>query len=92
MLAILAACYSTIDGPSAALSSVVAVVDIVKRHWPATRKRGPLSARLPVITKLSMLLGGAVATLIVLSGIDFTTLVLTTYALKTSILLPLVPC
>jgi hypothetical protein len=37
-----------------------------------------------------MLLGGAAATAIVLSGIDFTTLVLTTYALKTSILLPLV--
>jgi urea-proton symporter len=37
-----------------------------------------------------MLLGGAVATAIVLSGVDFTTLVLTTYALKTSILLPLV--
>lgn len=30
------------------------------------------------------------ALLIVLSGVDFTTLVLTTYALKTSILLPLV--
>jgi urea-proton symporter len=79
-----AICYSTIDGASAALSSVVAV-DIVKRYWPAT-KEGPLF----VITKLSMLLGGLVATLIVLSGVDFTTLVLTTYALKTSILLPLV--
>ena len=43
-----------------------------------------------VITKISMLLGGLIATLIVLSGVDFTTLVLTTYALKTSILLPLV--
>lgn len=84
VLAILAACYSTIDGASAALSSVVAV-DIVKRYWPAT-KEGPLFA----ITKLSMLLGGAAATAIVLSGVDFTTLVLTTYALKTSILLPLV--
>jgi Na+/proline symporter len=84
VLSILAACYSTIDGASAALSSVVAV-DIVKRYWPAT-KEGPLF----VITKLSMLLGGLVATLIVLSGVDFTTLVLTTYALKTSILLPLV--
>jgi urea-proton symporter len=84
VLAILAACYSTIDGASAALSSVVAV-DIVKRFWPAT-KEGPLF----VITKISMLIGGAVATAIVLSGIDFTTLVLTTYALKTSILLPLV--
>src|SRR6478672_6828111 len=84
VLSILAACYSTIDGASAALSSVVAV-DIVKRYWPAT-KEGPLF----VITKLSMLAGGIVATLIVLSGVDFTTLVLTTYALKTSILLPLV--
>ncbi len=84
VLAILAACYSTIDGASAALSSVVAV-DIVKRYWPATKE-----GRLFVITKLSMLLGGAVATAIVLSGVDFTTLVLTTYALKTSILLPLV--
>jgi urea-proton symporter len=84
VLSILAACYSTIDGASAALSSVVAV-DIVKRYWPAT-KEGPLF----VITKLSMLAGGAVATAIVLSGVDFTTLVLTTYALKTSILLPLV--
>lgn len=84
VLSILAACYSTIDGASAALSSVVAV-DIVKRYWPTT-KEGPLF----VITKLSMLLGGAIATVIVLSGVDFTTLVLTTYALKTSILLPLV--
>ena len=84
VLSILAACYSTIDGASAALSSVVAV-DIVKRYWPATNE-GPLF----VITKLSMLGGGVVATLIVLSGVDFTTLVLTTYALKTSILLPLV--
>jgi urea-proton symporter len=84
VLSILAACYSTIDGASAALSSVVAV-DIVKRYWPATKE-----GRLFVITKVSMLLGGIVATLIVLSGVDFTTLVLTTYALKTSILLPLV--
>lgn len=84
VLAILAACYSTIDGASAALSSVVAV-DIVKRYWPATKE-----SRLFVITKISMLLGGAAALAIVLSGIDFTTLVLTTYSLKTSILLPLV--
>ena len=84
VLAILAACYSTIDGASAALSSIVAV-DVVKRYWPETRE-----GALFLVTKLSMLLGGAAATAIVLSGIDFTTLVLTTYALKTSILLPLV--
>jgi Na+/proline symporter len=84
VLVILAACYSTIDGASAALASVVAV-DIVKRYLPGTSER-----KLFIITKLSMLAGGAVALGIVLSGIDFTTLVLTTYALKTAILLPLV--
>jgi urea-proton symporter len=84
VLAILAACYSTIDGASAALSSIVAV-DVVKRYWPETTE-----GVLFLVTKLSMLVGGAAATAIVLSGIDFTTLVLTTYALKTSILLPLV--
>ena len=52
VLVILAACFSTIDGASAALSSVVAV-DIVKRFWPATAE-----SRLFVITKLSVLLGG----------------------------------
>jgi urea-proton symporter len=84
VLVILAACYSTIDGASSALSSIVAV-DIVKRYFPRT----PESLLFP-ITKLSVLLGGVIATVIVLSGVDFTTLVLTTYALKTSILLPLV--
>lgn len=37
-----------------------------------------------------MFIGGAISLGIVLSGVDFTTLVLTTYALKTAILLPLV--
>ncbi|WP_082905237.1 MULTISPECIES: sodium:solute symporter family transporter [Marinobacter] len=83
-LVILAACYSTIDGASAALSSIVAV-DIVKRFRPSTGERS-----LFYITKASMFVGGTVAAFIVLSGVDFTTLVLTTYALKTSILLPLV--
>jgi Na+/proline symporter len=84
VLTILAACYSTIDGASSALSSVVAV-DIVHRIWPKTSER-----RLFLITKLSMFAGGTVALVIVLSGADFTSLVLTTYALKTAILLPLV--
>jgi Na+/proline symporter len=84
VLMILAACYSTIDGAGSALSSIVAV-DIVKRFAPQTAE-----SRLFVITKISTLIGGLVAFGIVLSGVDFTTLVLTTYALKTSILLPLV--
>jgi Na+/proline symporter len=84
VLVILAACYSTIDGASSALSSIVAV-DIIKRHMPSTTE-----STLFYLTKLSMFAGGIVAALIVLSGVDFTTLVLTTYALKTSILAPLV--
>ncbi len=84
VLVILAACYSTIDGASSALSSVVSI-DIVKRYMPSVSERVLFS-----VTKLSTLVGGAIATGIVLSGIDFTTLVLTTYALKTSILLPLI--
>ena len=84
VLAILAACYSTIDGASSALSSIVAV-DIVKRYAPKTSE-----SRLFYITKLSMLLGGIIAAVIVLSGADFTSLVLTTYALKTSVLMPLI--
>jgi len=81
---ILAACYSTIDGASSALSSIVAV-DIIKRYAPKMAE-----SKLFYITKLSIFAGGAVAAVIVLSGADFTSLVLTTYALKTSILLPLV--
>ena len=84
VLAILAACYSTVDGASSALSSVVAI-DLIKRYRPATSE-----SKLFYITKLSMLAGGIVSAIIVLSGVDFTSLVLTTYALKTSILLPLV--
>lgn len=84
VLAILAACYSTIDGASSAMSSIVAV-DVIRRFRPETKERTQF-----VITKLSMLVGGLVAAMIVLSGVDFTSLVLTTYALKTSILLPLV--
>ena len=85
VLVILAACYSTIDGASAALSSIVAV-DIVKRYLPADHEKARSSSS-PNCRCCSAAL---VATAIVLSGIDFTTLVLTTYALKTSILLPLV--
>lgn len=84
VLVILAACYSTIDGASAALSSIVAV-DVVKRYFSATTE-----ARLFYITKASMLFGGIIATVIVLSGVDFTSLVLATFALKTAILVPLV--
>lgn len=83
VIVILACCYSTIDGGSSALSSVVAI-DIVKRIDPRVSER-----TLFVITKLAMLFGGVVALSIALSGVDFATLVLTSWSLKTAILLPL---
>jgi Na+/proline symporter len=84
VLVILAACFSTIDGASSALSSIVAV-DIVKRFSNKTTER-----TLFYITKISIFTGGIISAIIVLTGADFTSLVLTTYALKTSILLPLI--
>ena len=84
VLVILAACYSTIDGGAAAMASVV-TVDIVKKIHPKIGERA-----LFIYAKLAILIGGIVATIIILSGVDFTTLVLTTYALKTAILLPLI--
>jgi Na+/proline symporter len=83
VLVILAACYSTIDGGAAAMASVV-TVDIVKKISPGISERA-----LFVYAKMAILIGGIIATIIILSGVDFTSLVLTTYALKTAILLPL---
>ncbi|TCM76698.1 sodium:solute symporter [Rhizobium sp. BK068] len=83
-LTILAASYSSIDAASSALSSVVAV-DIVRRLWPDTNER-----RLFLITKVSILSGGAVGLAILLTGIDFTSLVLTESSLRTAILIPFV--
>ena len=84
VLVILAACYSTIDGAASALSSIIAI-DIIKRFNAKTKE-----ATLFYITRFGMILGGVISGIIVLTGVDFTTLVLTTYALKTSILLPLI--
>ena len=84
VLVILAACYSTIDGAASALSSIIAI-DIIKRFNTQTKE-----ATLFYITRFGMILGGVISGVIVLTGIDFTTLVLTTYALKTSILIPLI--
>ncbi|QMU60645.1 MAG: sodium:solute symporter [Gammaproteobacteria bacterium] len=84
VLVILAACYSTIDGAASALSSIIAI-DIIKRFNTQTKE-----ATLFYITRFGMILGGVISGVIVLTGVDFTTLVLTTYALKTSILLPLI--
>jgi Na+/proline symporter len=80
---ILAACYSTIDGAFTAISSVF-VVDIIKRIAPHIRERS-----LFLWTKIPMVLAAAIAAVVVLSDVDFVTIVLTTYAIRTAILVPL---
>ncbi len=84
VLLVLNACYSTIDGAFSALSSLVAV-DIVKPLWPNLSEK-----RLFAVTKLSIVACAFVAGAIVMSGVNFVSLVLTTYAIKTSLLIPLI--
>jgi Na+/proline symporter len=84
VLLVLNACYSTIDGAFSALTSLVAV-DIVKPLWPHISEK-----RLFAATKLSIIVCAAIAGAIVMSGVNFVSLVLTTYAIKTSLLIPLI--
>jgi Na+/proline symporter len=81
---ILSACYSVIDSAFTAISSVF-VVDIVKPLVPNIRERS-----LFVWAKIPMAIAAVIAVAIVLSGVDFVTIVLTSYAIRTAILIPLV--
>ncbi|WP_035988131.1 sodium:solute symporter family transporter [Leptolyngbya sp. KIOST-1] len=80
---ILSACYSTMDGALSSLSSIAAV-DVVKPISPNVQEKTLLK-----LTRISMLVAALVALLVVLSGVDFVTIVLTTYAIRTAILVPL---
>jgi len=80
---ILSACYSTMDGALASLSSIAAV-DVVKPISSNVQEKTLLK-----LTRASMLVAALVALLVVLSGVDFVTIVLTTYAIRTAILVPL---
>jgi Na+/proline symporter len=80
---ILSACYSTIDGSLSAISSIAAV-DVVKPLAPSISEKSLFS-----LTQLSMVIASIIATIVVLSGADFVTIVLTTYAIRTAILIPL---
>jgi Na+/proline symporter len=84
VVVILTACYSVIDSAFTAISSVF-VVDIVK---PIAPKIGEHS--LFVWAKIPMAIAAAVAAAVVLTGVDFVTIVLTSYAIRTAILIPLV--
>jgi Na+/proline symporter len=79
---ILSACYSTIDGSLSAIASIAAI-DVVKPLAPDISEN-----KLFAYTRLSMLIAAIIAILVVLSGVDFVTIVLTTYAIRTAVLIP----
>lgn len=84
VLVILNACFSSIDGAFSALSSLVAV-DILKQAWPKISEK-----RLFTLTKLSLLIGGAIGALVVSSGIDYIALVTLVFFIKAVLIFPLV--
>jgi urea-proton symporter len=84
VIVILTACYAVIDSAFTATSSVF-VVDIFRPLMPQIHEK-----TLFVLAKVPMFLAAIVAAGVVLSGVDFVTIVLTTYAIRTAILLPLI--
>jgi Na+/proline symporter len=84
VVVILTACYSVIDSAFTAISSVF-VVDVIKPLAPNISDRA-----LFVWAKAPMVLAAVIAALVVLTGADFVSIVLTSYAIRTAILVPLV--
>lgn len=80
---ILTACYSTIDSALCAFSSTCAV-NIIKPLVPSLADRPLL-----LWSKSAMAIAAVIAAAIVLTGADFNTIVLTSYAIRTAILIPL---
>jgi Na+/proline symporter len=84
VIVILTACYSVIDSAFTAISSVF-VVDVIKPLAPNIGDRALL-----FWAKVPMALAAVVAAGVVLTGADFVSIVLTSYAIRTAILVPLV--
>ena len=82
VIVILSACYSVIDSAFTATSSVF-VVDIIKPLFPN------ISDRSLFLGQGADVLGAAIVAAGVLTGADFVTIVLTSYAIRTAILVPL---
>ncbi|UXA17915.1 sodium:solute symporter family transporter [Mycobacterium sp. SMC-4] len=83
VLIILNACYSSIDGAFAALSSIVAV-DILKRARVEFSPKTLFRA-----TKGSIIVAGVIGGIVVSSGIDYVELVTTVFFLKAALIVPL---
>jgi Na+/proline symporter len=84
VIVILSACYSVIDSAFTATSSVF-VVDIIKPLAPNISEKS-----LYLWAKVPMFIAAIVAAGVVLTGVDFVTIVLTSYAIRTAILVPLI--
>jgi urea-proton symporter len=84
VVVILTACYAVIDSAFTATSSVF-VVDIIRPLAPNISEKS-----LFVWAKAPMFLAAIVAAGVVLTGVDFVTIVLTSYAIRTAILIPLI--
>jgi Na+/proline symporter len=84
VLAVLSACYSVSDGALAAVSSITAV-DIIKPLYPDISDE-----KLLFWTRASMVITGVIAVAVVLSGVDFVTLLLGTAAIRGAVLVPLI--
>jgi Na+/proline symporter len=84
VVVILTACYSVIDSAFTAISSVT-VVDIIRPIFPHIHERS-----LFLWAKIPMAIAALIAAAVVLTGVDFVTIVLTSYAIRTAILIPLV--
>ena len=84
VIVILSACYSVIDSAFTATSSVF-VVDIIKPLVPRISEK-----QLFFWAKVPMFFTAIIAAAVVLTGVDFVTIVLTSYAIRTAILIPLV--
>lgn len=84
VIVVLSACYSTCDGALAAISSIT-TVDIVKPFFPNVSE-----SNLFVWARLSMVIAILISITVVLSGIDFVTLLLGTSAIRGAVLVPLI--
>jgi len=84
VIVILSACYSVIDSAFTATSSVF-VVDIIKPLFPNISEK-----QLFFWAKVPMFLTAVIAAAVILTGADFVTIVLTSYAIRTAILIPLI--
>src|SRR5579883_3089385 len=83
VIIVLSACYSTVDGALTGVSAITAV-DVLHRFFPHIR-----DSKLFFWTRLSMVITIIISVAVVLSGVDFVTLLLVTSVIRGAVLVPL---